>query len=86
MLARGSVVRAQEPDSQPTPFGVNIKVVLTISPGNICPLVFAHKIEECSAEECSGWKFFVFDIFEINSATSDISGGLEFSWLLMSFQ
>lgn len=72
-------MRTQDPDSQPTLFGVKINVVLTISPGNMFPLVFAHVIEERSAEECSGRKFFVFDIFEINSATSDISGGFEFS-------
>ena len=79
MLARGSVVRAQEPDSHPTPLGVKTKSVLTVSPGSIFPLAFAQEIDECSAEIRSGMKFLVVDTLEINSATSDTSGGLEFS-------
>jgi hypothetical protein len=86
MLARGSVVRTQDPDSHPTPLGVKTKTVRTTSPGNILPLFFVQDIEERSFEECSVGKFFDFDIFDINSATSDNSGGLEFSCDLTSFQ
>jgi hypothetical protein len=84
MLARGSVVRTQDPDSHPTPFGVKTKTVRTTSPGKILPLYFVQDTEEF--EECSDRKFSDFDIFEINSATSDNSGGLEFSSDLTSFQ
>lgn len=86
MLARGSVVRTQDPDSHPTPFGVKTKTVRTTSPGSILPLFFVQEIEERSFEELSERTFFDFDVFEINTATSDNSGGLEFSCDFTSFQ